>query len=317
MRLAWPRSSTASPPGQGDTWIAGSLRGLRAGRGWARRRGCRRNWGRRASRRVTVLVADGPVRAMVPHARSARSRRHCAKWRSRRSTLALSAPVTPGLISALSTRLTRGALAATASTACLTTPITSSQSPSIVVNMASVRFVSPLSRTTRTASATYSATPSPTPSGVIENATSIRCSFAGQRLDRYLQEDPEKITRPGGAPVVGTRPRDPFPHTDFPIMWVGPTYWFKRGGTTVMAIPSYIGLPDRSACQPTTTDSVRPARHGWPDPNGDPWTPGTYQAILRFPAPPGPERARRAHVRCRCRLRPGCPRRCTGGRARR
>jgi hypothetical protein len=43
--------------------------------------------------------------------------------------------------------------------------------------MASVWFGSPLSRTTRTASATYSATPSPTPSGVIENAISIRCSF--------------------------------------------------------------------------------------------------------------------------------------------
>ena len=46
----------------------------------------------------------------------------------------------------------------------------------MVVNMASVRFGSPLSRTTRTASATSSATPPPTPSGVIENATSTALS---------------------------------------------------------------------------------------------------------------------------------------------
>ena len=84
----------------------------------------------------------------------------------------MSAPVTPGLISAFSTRLTRGARAATASTARLTTPMASSQSPSTVVNMASVRLGSPLSRTTRTASATTSPTPSPIPSGVTENATS-------------------------------------------------------------------------------------------------------------------------------------------------
>src|ERR1700758_5383691 len=76
-------------------------------------------------------------------------------------------------MSALSTTLTRGAFAATAPTACLTTAIVSSQSPSIVVNIASVWFGSPLSRTTRTASATYSPTASPTPSGVTENATSM------------------------------------------------------------------------------------------------------------------------------------------------
>jgi len=86
--------------------------------------------------------------------------------------LAVSAPVTPGRMSALSTRLTRGARAATASTARLTTAIVSSQSPSMVVNMASVWFGSPLSRTTRTASATTSPTASPVPSGVTENATS-------------------------------------------------------------------------------------------------------------------------------------------------
>jgi hypothetical protein len=76
-------------------------------------------------------------------------------------------------MSALSTRLTRGAFAPTTSAACLITAITSSQSPSIVVNIASVRFGRPLSRTTRTASATSSPTSSPTPSGVTENATSM------------------------------------------------------------------------------------------------------------------------------------------------
>ena len=88
----------------------------------------------------------------------------------------MSAPVTPGLMSALSTTLTRGARAATASTARLTTAMVSSQSPSMVVNMASVWFGSPLSRTTRTASATTSPTASPVPSGVTENATSTACS---------------------------------------------------------------------------------------------------------------------------------------------
>src|SRR5690348_3910141 len=75
-------------------------------------------------------------------------------------------------MSALSTRLTRGARAVTTSTARLTTAIVSSQSPSMVVNMASVWFGSPLSRTTRTASATTSPTASPVPRGVTENATS-------------------------------------------------------------------------------------------------------------------------------------------------
>jgi hypothetical protein len=71
------------------------------------------------------------------------------------------------------TRLTRGARAATASAACLTTAMTSSQSPSMVVNIASVWLGSPLARTTRTASATISPTSSPTPIGVTEKAISI------------------------------------------------------------------------------------------------------------------------------------------------
>jgi hypothetical protein len=89
------------------------------------------------------------------------------------STLEVRPSVTPGRMSAFMTRLTRGARAATASTASFTTAITSSQSPSIVVNIESVWFGRPLERTTRTASATISPTPSPTPSGVIEKAMSM------------------------------------------------------------------------------------------------------------------------------------------------
>ncbi|CAM5652103.1 hypothetical protein STENM327S_00680 [Streptomyces tendae] len=77
-------------------------------------------------------------------------------------------------MSALRTRETRGARASTAATARRTTSMTSSHSPSIEVNIASVRFGSPDSRTTRTASATYSPTSSPTPSGVTEKATIMR-----------------------------------------------------------------------------------------------------------------------------------------------
>src|SRR2546422_1480278 len=76
-----------------------------------------------------------------------------------------------GRISAFSTTLTRGATSATASTARFTTSMTSSHSPSIVVNIASVWLGSPLERTTCTARATKPETPSPTPKGVTENAT--------------------------------------------------------------------------------------------------------------------------------------------------
>ncbi|CAM5560016.1 hypothetical protein SMICM304S_05808 [Streptomyces microflavus] len=54
-----------------------------------------------------------------------------------------------------------------------TTSMTSSHSPSMEVNMASVRSGSPDSRTTRTASAHYSPTSAP-PSGETENATIMR-----------------------------------------------------------------------------------------------------------------------------------------------
>ncbi len=98
-------------------------------------------------------------------ARTGTARRKRPSASSRRSA--------PARQSTLITVLTRGARAATASTARCTTAITSSQvSPSITVNIESVLLGSPESRTTRTASATISPTPSPTPSGVTENATS-------------------------------------------------------------------------------------------------------------------------------------------------
>src|SRR6476661_3779416 len=78
-------------------------------------------------------------------------------------------------MSALSTRLTLGATAATTSTACFTTAITSSHSPSTLVNIALVSFGRPDARTTRTASATASPTPpvSSPPDGLTLKATII------------------------------------------------------------------------------------------------------------------------------------------------
>src|SRR6185312_10082743 len=78
-------------------------------------------------------------------------------------------------MSALSTRLTLGATAATTSTACFTTAITSSHSPSMLVNIALVSFGKPDARTIRTASATASPTPpvSSPPDGLTLKATII------------------------------------------------------------------------------------------------------------------------------------------------
>src|SRR5690242_7696960 len=76
-------------------------------------------------------------------------------------------------MSALRTRLHRGAAAMTASTARFTTAITSSHSPSRLVNMALVSLGRPLARTTRTAPPT----PSPVPNGVTENATIMRSTI--------------------------------------------------------------------------------------------------------------------------------------------
>ena len=75
-----------------------------------------------------------------------------------RCTLAVSWPSYPGRMSALSTSPTRGETSATTSTARLTTAITSSHSPSMLVNIAFVSLGSPDSRTTRTAAATASVT---------------------------------------------------------------------------------------------------------------------------------------------------------------
>ena len=79
--------------------------------------------------------------------------------RSTRSTLAVISPSKPGRMSALRTSPTRGDTSATTSTARFTTAITSSHSPSMLVNIAFVSFGSPDSRTTRTAAATASDTP--------------------------------------------------------------------------------------------------------------------------------------------------------------
>src|SRR5205823_10528465 len=88
-----------------------------------------------------------------------------------------------------------------------TTAITSSHSPSTVVNIASVRFGRPEARTTRTASATRSPTDSPVPSGVTENATSM--STSGERWQdvdgRRLRQRGRRF--PAGQPVDEERAR--------------------------------------------------------------------------------------------------------------
>src|SRR5204862_4101687 len=78
--------------------------------------------------------------------------------------------------------LTLGDRAATASTQRWMTGITSSHSPSMLVNIAFVSLGSPLSRTIRTASATSSPTDSPAPSGVIENAASTAHLLEGLKF---------------------------------------------------------------------------------------------------------------------------------------
>ncbi len=77
---------------------------------------------------------------------------------STRATLPVSSPVWPGRMSAFSTSDTRLPYRPTASQARLTTSMHSSQSPSMVVNIESVRFGRPDSRTIRTASVTASDT---------------------------------------------------------------------------------------------------------------------------------------------------------------
>ena len=127
--------------------------------------------------------------------------RRCSSWercRSTASTFRVIASETAGRQSALITTLTRGARAATASTARCTTAITSAQlSPSIKVNIASVLFGSPDSRTTRTASATISPTPSPTPNGVTENATNTDTSDTFPRQRAHLNEIPTMLADNG------------------------------------------------------------------------------------------------------------------------
>src|SRR5688572_13533723 len=87
-------------------------------------------------------------------------------------------------MSALRTRLPLLDTAATASTARLTTAITSSQSPSMLANIALVSFGSPDSRTTLTAAATASPTLSLPPAGVTLKATITKSRLSHVRLSR-------------------------------------------------------------------------------------------------------------------------------------
>ena len=93
---------------------------------------------RGSARQIRAWTVSGDVEPYLPafatlgRSRTATSgsRLHPSASRSSiRVTLASSSPVNPGRMSALSTRLTRGLAAATASTAPLTTPMTSSHSP--------------------------------------------------------------------------------------------------------------------------------------------------------------------------------------------
>src|SRR5690606_1589796 len=114
-------------------------------------------------------VSAGPRLVERPHRSHPSFRARCC---STRSTFAANCPSCPGRMSALSTRLTRAAPSPAASTARLTTSITSSHSPSLLVNIALVSFGSPDSRTTCTARATASLTlPSSPPDGLTLNAT--------------------------------------------------------------------------------------------------------------------------------------------------
>lgn len=99
-------------------------------------------------------------------------------------------------MSAFSTNDTRGPNSPTASQAFFTTAMHSSQDPSIVVNIGSVRAGSPLSRTTSTAAATAGETePSlPDVDGEIEKATNMRTVYAFGALSqrrRRLVDVPE------------------------------------------------------------------------------------------------------------------------------
>src|SRR3954465_10058585 len=88
-------------------------------------------------------------------------------------------------MSALRTRLPRDPKGATASTARRTTSMHGAQSPSIVVNIASVRLGRPDSRTTRTASATAAET---------EAAAPVGSSDEGPPDDRPSAAAPEGAT---------------------------------------------------------------------------------------------------------------------------
>lgn len=132
---------------------------------------------------------------------------------SKRSSLPSNSPSNPGRISALMTSETRELNRSTASVARLITSNTSSQVPSISVNILDVRFGSPESRTTFTASATASATePSlsaPVPEGATEKATIIKtaCHVYPAKPTQvtpfnFRQHQCYKTARPGHYPQI-------------------------------------------------------------------------------------------------------------------
>src|SRR5699024_12538687 len=78
-----------------------------------------------------------------------------------------------------------------------TAPIPSSRSPSIVVNIEPRSWGSPLSRTTRRASATAAAYESPSPgdAGAMEKASSMGSSWSGAVVDLQVAVDPGQRVR--------------------------------------------------------------------------------------------------------------------------
>ena len=74
----------------------------------------------------------------------------------------------------------------------------------MVVNIASVRFGSPLSRTTRTASATASPTASDVPIGVTENATSK--SSSSRQLQANYPNEPWSTSHAAISPAPAPAP---------------------------------------------------------------------------------------------------------------
>src|SRR6478735_5695103 len=133
-------------------------------------------------------------------------------------------------MSALRTRLTREPKGATASTARRTTSMQAAQSPSIVVNIASVRLGSPDSRTTRTASATATDTESALPDGPeAERPSRAGPEGATEKATSTRRGYPGPLMTPSGPPT-GRRDEARTPVT-VPVQTDIRTDLGDRGGT--------------------------------------------------------------------------------------